>query len=196
MTFRIFNVNVEISVPFTVILAFLLINDKTGLMSASLVAVLLHEIGHLAVMVLYRCQPQSIKLSSAGILICGSAFCTSCENILISLSGPVSNLLFTLIFYLFSKIFCSTLFLYFAAVQFIVGIVNLLPIKGLDGGAILYAVLSKFSRINADLICNLVSIFLAFFVLAAGVGLAIKNVSNPTLLLLGIYLIVLNLMKR
>ncbi len=196
MTLNILGVRVEISVPFTVLLVFLLINDKTGLMSASLFAVFFHELGHLAVMVMYHCQPKTVKLSSSGILICGSAFCTAKENLIIAMSGPIVNLVLSVVFILLSKLFCCTLLLYFAVVQFLVGFVNLLPVKGLDGGTALNIILSKFSRINAEFICNIVSIVLSCLLLTVGVAVSVKNAGNPSLMLLGIYLLVLNLIKR
>ncbi len=196
MILNIFGVRVEVSVPFTVILAFLLINDQTGLMSASLFAVLFHELGHLFAMLFYRLQPQSIKLSSAGILICGSAFCTAKENIIISLFGPFVNLLLTFVFWVLANVLGSTLFLYFAAVQFLVGFINILPIKGLDGGSVLYCILSRFKNVNADLVCNVTSLILSCVMLTVGVAVAVKNVANPSLFLLSIYLLVLNLIKR
>ncbi len=195
MIFSLFGVKIDISVPFCICIAFLLINDKTGLMSASLLAVVLHEAGHLAVMRILKCQPKSVRLSAAGILICGNVYCTSDENILISLAGPFSNFIFCCLFYCFYTISDSVLLLYFAVVQFAVGILNLMPVKGLDGGTVLYCLLSRFN-VNAEFITRLISIVFACAMVVFGTFFAIKNVSNPTFLLLGIYLTVLNVMKK
>ena len=93
MIFKLFNIEFQISVPFAVMFAFLLVTDKTGLMSASLLAVVLHEIGHLIWMKKCRTAPKSVKMSLGGVLMVGSAFCTARESISIALAGPVVNFL-------------------------------------------------------------------------------------------------------
>lgn len=196
MRFRLFGVNVEISVPFAVILAFLLLMDKTGLMSASLFAVFFHESGHIIAMKVLRCAPKDVKCCSAGILINGVSYCTIGENAIIAFSGPLANILFTIVFYILGTIFDSVILFAFAAVQLIVGVINLLPIKGLDGGSLLYYLLLNFSKVNAAFVCSFVSIFTAVAVSVAGAAVAVQNTGNPSLLLLGIYLLVINLMKR
>lgn len=195
MIFTVFGVKVEISVPFCIVMSFLLINDKTGLMSASMLAVFIHESGHLLCMRALNCQPQSVKLSAAGALICGSKYCTASENVLIAISGPIANVLFCLLFYIAFVLHGSFLLLCFSVVQFAVGVMNLLPIKGLDGGTVVFCVLSRFN-INAEFVTRFISIVFSCAVLTFGTFLAIKNTDNPSMLLLGIYLIVLNVMKR
>ena len=196
MSFKLFGVWIEISVPFAVMIAFLLIMDKTGLMSASLLAVVCHEVGHLAAMKVLKCSPCSIKLSAAGILISGSSYCTAKENILVSLSGPFANIITFALFFALGKFTGVFYLIVISAVQLIVGLMNLLPIIGLDGGTVLYILLSKSKRINARLVAYLISVFTAFVVTVLGAAVAIKNVGNPSLLLLGVYLIILNIIKR
>ena len=196
MTFKLLGVNFYVSVPFAIILAFMLVCDKTGLMSASLFAVAFHEFGHLIAMRVLKCEPRTVKLSSAGILICGTKYCSIKENVIISFSGPFVNFIFTLLFWVFGRYSNSFLLLSFSAVQFIVGLVNVLPVKGLDGGTLLYLFLQKINLRYAGLIFSFISVFFACVVLVFGVAIAVKNVGNPSLLLLGIYLIVLNVMKR
>ena len=192
MSFRIFGVNFEFSVPFAVLLAFLLVTDSTGLMSASLLAVALHEIGHLFAMLITKCQPTKIKCGLSGILISGNSYCTQKQTLLISVSGPLMNLLLTAVFLGFGVVFDSYMLCVFSAVQFLVGAVNLLPIDGLDGGDILKNILFSISVKNAGFLCSLVSIITACAVFVLGLAVVVKNVSNPSLLLLGIYLIILN----
>lgn len=195
MSFSVFKVKISISVPFAVIIAFLLITDKTGLMSASLFAVVIHEMGHLVAMKAVKCAPKEVVFSAAGVLINGAAFCSATENVIIAVSGPVTNLIFTVLFYFAGVFFDTVLLVVFAAVQLILGVINLLPIKGLDGGTVLYFLLQKFGANNPNFALTLVSIFTAVAVTVLGAAVAVKNISNPSLLLLGIYLIILNVMK-
>ena len=195
MIFKVLGINIEISVPFAVIIAFLLVTDTTGLMSASLLAVSVHEAGHLVAMKLKDCAPASVKLGAGGILIIGSSFCTAGESIIIALAGPLANFLLTAVFMIIATISNSVLSFAFAAVQLLVGAVNLLPVRGLDGGTILRFLLIRLPKCNVELTLKLVSIFTAVAITVIGVAVAVKNVSNPSLLLLGLYLIIINSYK-
>lgn len=195
MIFKLFNIEFQISVPFAVMFAFLLVTDKTGLMSASLLAVVLHEIGHLIWMKKCRTAPKLVKMSLGGVLMVGSAFCTAKESISIALTGPIVNFLFTAVFYFFGVYFDNVLLAAFGVVQFLVGAINLLPVKGLDGGTILTVLLEKYCKRNVALIVKLVSFCVSVGVLVLGIAVAVKNTSNPSLLLLGIYLIILNISR-
>ncbi len=195
MIFKLFNIEFQISVPFAVLLAFLLVTDKTGMMSASISAVVMHEIGHLVMIKKSRTAPKSVRLSLGGVLIVGNAYCTAKENVVIALAGPVTNLLLAAVFYTLGVCFDSLLSAAFGVVHFLVGAVNILPIRGLDGGTVLRIFLEKRCKFKADLIFKFISIGVAIAVLVFGVAVAVKNTSNPSLLLLGIYLIILNVFR-
>ncbi len=195
MSFRIFNIGFSVSVPFCVMLSFLLLSDNTGLMSASLLAVAVHEIGHLVMMKHLRSEPNEIILSIGGILMVGSRYCTARESVLIALSGPFVNLSLTAVLWC-AAYFTDIAQLYaLAAVQFLVGAVNLLPIKGLDGGTVLKSVFFKLLKRNAGLVTAFISVLTAVAITVLGLAVAVKNTNNPSLLLLGIYLIIINISR-
>lgn len=195
MSFRFLGVRFYISVPFTVMLAALLFMDKSGLMSVSLAAVVIHEAGHILVMKLLKCAPSLISFNFQGMLISGVKFCSAKENILIALSGPIANILFSLVFYCLYLLSSLYSFAVFAAVSFLVGLLNILPIKGLDGGTVLRELCSLLFSKNGGIIFSLISVFSAVAVILLGIIGLIKNKDNPSLLLLGIYLLILNLLK-
>ncbi len=195
MSFSFLGVRFYISVPFTVMLAALLFMDKSGLMSVSLAAVVIHEAGHILVMKLLKCAPSLISFNFQGMLISGVKFCSAKENILIALSGPIANILFSLVFYCLYLLSSLYSFAVFAAVSFLVGLLNILPIKGLDGGTVLRELCSLFFSKNGGIIFSLISVFSAVAVLLLGIVGLIKNKDNPSLFLLGIYLLILNLLK-
>ena len=193
MSFKAFGIRFDFSVPFAVMLAFLLVTDSTGLMSASLFAVAIHEIGHLVAMWLTKCLPTAIKCGLGGILISGNSYCTNKQSLLIAASGPLMNLIFTAVILGLGLVFDSYILCVFSAVQFLVGSVNLLPIEGLDGGDIFKNILFSTNIKNVGFWCSFVSIVTACVIFVLGIAIAVKNVSNPSLLLLGIYLIIENI---
>ncbi len=195
MSVRLLGVDVYISVPFAVILAFLLLTDVTGFMSASIFAMAVHEVGHLTAMKINRTEPRSVKCTLGGILIVGSRFCTAKSSISIALAGPMFNFLLAVVFLAVYYLSDFELMLAFAVVQILLGSINLLPINGLDGGTVLREILLKIPRCNVPLVSKYVSISVSLAVFVAGLAVLVKNVSNPSLLLLGIYLIIINVLK-
>ncbi len=192
MSFKLFKIKFYISVPFAVVIAFLLITDSTGYMTASLLAAVLHEIGHIVAMRLTHCAPSSVTCRLGGVTIVGNAFTKMSDSLFITLSGPVTNLLASMLLFIVGWFSNSLLTLAFAVVQFLVGFVNLLPVRGLDGGTVLEILLQRQRCFNPQLVCSIVSIVVACAVLTVGLYVAIQNVSNPSLLLLGLYLIMIN----
>lgn len=195
MRFSFLGLKFYISVPFCVMLSALLFMDKTGFMTVSLLAVLVHEAGHIFMMKRLNCAPSYISFNLWGMLISGVKFCSVKENILIAISGPFANFLFSALFYCFYKFDFGFCFAVFSAVQFLVGALNILPIKGLDGGTVLREICLSVLKKNGGIVFSLISIISASAVLVVGAIITFKNNDNPSLLLLGLYLIILNLLK-
>ena len=195
MSLNIFGLRIYVSVPFCVMLAALLFMDKSGLMTVSLLAVAVHEAGHILMMKKLHCAPSYISFNISGMLISGVKFCDTKDNILIALSGPLSNLLLSAVFYVLYYFQFGFSMLVFSAVQFIVGAFNLLPVKGLDGGTVLREICLFTFKKNGGTIFSFISIFTACAIAVFGIVVTVKNNDNPSLLLLGIYLVILNIFK-
>ena len=114
----------------------------------------------------------------------------STDELFILLSGPLINLVLSLVLkliyfnggcYIINLISYQNLFL---------GIVNLLPISSLDGGRILYILLSKkLDFILAERILNIISLLFLIPLCILGFLLLIKSKYNFSLLILGCYLL-------
>lgn len=195
MNFTFFKIRFSISVPFAVMLSFLLITDQTGFMSASVLAVAVHEIGHLVAMYFTKSLPESIRFGFGGIEIISRSFTTFSKSLAVCISGPIANIIFFFLFYLVGKCADSLTFLCFAAVQLLVGAINLMPIRGLDGGDLLKYALSATVKCNPEFALRWVSVIFSCVITVLGVIVSVKNVSNPSLLLLGIYLIMINVYR-
>lgn len=140
MNFEIFDVKIKISFLFTVYLALITVFDKTGEILYFFIAAGIHEAAHLLIMCLLKSKPKEILLVPGGINIVGNGLISSFDDLIILLSGPISNLI---CYFLFSGVFSSASLLLF--------IYNILPVKGLDGGSILQILLSF---IFSDSICK------------------------------------------
>lgn len=126
----------------------------------TLAASLLHELGHVAVIVFFR-----RKISRISIGVCGAIIETEILNykqeILCAAIGPLINLLACLI--------CFQRYYLFGLVNFILFAYNILPVYPLDGGRILRCVLLL--RLSEDkvlkILCYVNGTVIALSVLAS-----------------------------
>ncbi len=122
----------------TVIVA--IVFTATDFLLALISAVILHELGHAMMAKHYGAVVSRITLTPfGGALKIQTRILTSQQKCVIYLTGPVVSLLFSLLFgvmvWLFPVIFGYLEYL--VAANFLVGVINLLPIYPLDGGKIL-----------------------------------------------------------
>ncbi len=196
MKFNIFGTQFYISFFFAAAITILLASDRTGLMLPSLFAVMVHELAHLFIMWVLDCAPKSVRLIPASIQI-NSKFSFQYKNdILIAVAGPLANLLLCLCLYFNYAAFGNMTVLYYAGLNLIYGVFNLLPVKGLDGGTILHALLCKFKGPNkAAVVMKIITLSLAVAVIFVAVTLTFRYRLNISIYVVGIYLLIMGLMK-
>ena len=196
MKFKIFGTEIYLSFLFFAFLTLMLATDKTGFLLPMFFAVLMHEIGHLFIMWVLDCSPKSIRLIPASVQIVNSFSRGYKNDILIALAGPLVNVLFFSVLYYNYLCFGNEFTLYFALLNLLIGIFNLLPVKGLDGGTIVFSLLCKFTNINrAVLILKLITAIFALAIILLAVLFSINGKINLSLYIMGIYLLITCLMK-
>lgn len=196
MRIKFFGTEIYVSFTFAALITVMLILDKTGMILPLLFAVFMHETGHLSAMRLMGDAPKRIKLIPASVQITKSQFSGYKNDIIVSLSGPFVNVLLFFVFLLSYKFSGNGLTLNIALLNLIIGVFNLLPLKGLDGGAILYSVLCKYISIQkAETVLKIISLLSAVMLLAAAVILTLKGKLNISFYIMGIYLLVTTIIK-
>ena len=139
----------------------------------TLIAILIHESGHLAAAYLLRMKPEGIAADTIGIRLLFRGTPPSYgKEIFLCAAGPLANLLslgLALPHYSGENSF-------FLSVSAALAILNLLPIDGFDGGRILRSTLSLFlSPDTVDRICVLFSFFFLFILWCASVYLLLRT---------------------
>ncbi len=139
--------------------------SATDFLIALTVAVLLHELAHAVIAKQVGAVVSSITLTPfGGALKLQSKILTPYQQNLIYWAGPIASLLLSLFFGVMVWLF-PTFFMFFeylVVANFIVGVVNLLPIYPLDGSKILVRYLpAKIVFIGSD-ICMLIVLIVAF----------------------------------
>ncbi len=175
----------------------MLATDKTGFALPCITAVAFHECGHLFMMWLRECMPKSIKLIPASIQITASFSRDYKTDILVSVFGPLVNLVIFGALYYNYLCFENQTVLIFGLVNLAYGVFNLLPVKGLDGGNILLGVLSKYYDLNkALLLLKFTTLVLAIAIIFMAVSTSIKGNFNISIYIIGIYLLIMSIMKK
>ena len=173
----------KIKIGFFAIFLFLtLMITNSAFFLASVFAVLLHELGHILMarlcrIRLYEC---SIGIFGAGITPADSLYSYSRE-ILLCLAGPLMNFLtalFVLWFFPHSSYFVTS----FLFASFSLGLLNLLPIHGFDGGRIFHSLFSlRFSPTVASCLLSSLSFIFIFLLWALSVYFLLRARSSLSL---------------
>ena len=159
MKFKLFGIPVWVSYPAVAFFAVAIICDNEGLFLLCMLSSFCHELGHIVLMRMFKVGLMSISFNLGDVSIKrAEVFTTFLQDVLITMGGIVVNLILSLLFFILYKICGFSFCLDFSASNLCVALFNLLPMKSLDGGNLLYMLLKvKLSDINADRILNLLT---------------------------------------
>ena len=137
-----------ISVPSLLFWVAVALFDRSMQTAAALIAALLHELGHIAVIGLCGMRLTGITVLPYGLeMTTARPPCSFYEDIAVNAAGCAVNLLSFPLFYGFGAVIhrdLGELMLLVAFSSLALGVLNAFPIISLDGGCVLEAVLSLF----------------------------------------------------
>lgn len=180
MSFNIGKCRVTVSFFFFVLLCICSFSDKSGIMLMGIIAAALHECAHLATVLIFGLRPKSLSITSAGLQMEISEL-TKCRSICITIAsaGVLLNLLLFAVSMPISK--------EFAAANFSLCLLNLLPCDPFDGGIILRTILEKYLSLRAsDIILYTLTLFILAALVTFGTLILIKTRYNYSLLTLAL----------
>ncbi len=126
----------EVTPGFILVLAAVYCVDPGGLLPAFLLGAGLHELGHLAVLALYRQPIHRLRLTAMGAVLETDTLPYG-QEFFCALAGPAANLV---LFACLRRVWPTA-----AVVSLGLGLFNLLPIWPLDGGRALAALAERFT---------------------------------------------------
>ena len=188
LEWQLYDIRFRLSFLFPATVIVLLSSDPRGTASLCLLASLIHELGHIAVMLCLRDRPACVTLGVFGMRMerrCAQrlSYGGLCA---VSLAGPVTNAL------------CAILLSGEAAlVHGVMAITHGLPVVSLDGGEALYALLcTRLSEKQADTVLRVCSGVVLLPLTVLGVCVLWDGGYNFTLLILSFYLILRMFLRR
>lgn len=181
MKLRKKGLRLEIEPAAAVMLTALLLTDRTGLCLAALLGAGIHEAGHIVAAKLLKIPVRALRFHLLGAgLEPGGRLLSYGEEFLLCAAGPLCSLLCAAAP---AALWGKSLFLrQFSCVSLTLGLLNLLPVRGFDGGRMLEAALLPALGIRAcgNIITasSLVLLFLlwavaVYFLLRTGDGLSL-----------------------
>lgn len=196
VSFYFLGVKFTVSIGFLCLVTAMLYIDKSGLLLPALEAVLLHECGHIVALKLQKANIENVYLKVGCIGIEGRYNLTLKGEIIMLLSGSAINIFCGICYYSGYLYFDKILLLNRFIIMFSVGIFNLFPIIGLDGGDLLYILISRLFGLEiAAVIIKVISIIFISLLFVLGVAILKDTENNPSLLLLSAYLYVCTFKK-
>lgn len=191
MKFRVLKTEITISYLIICTASICIIAGNFDSFLYCLFAIIIHETGHIILMCIFGYAPEKIKISLFEISISDRKRQerSFIQNFLIIFFGPFANFICFILFYLLYLI-GNDYFLYFAAANFSVGLFNILPVMSLDGGQLLYLILSRFfSDTGSQRIVNVITFIIIFPLATFGFILLFNSKYNFSLLIVCIYLV-------
>ena len=142
-------------------------------------------------------RAKEIRLIPTSVQITRSIKASYKKDIAVAICGPLVNIILFLVLIFNYTAFKNQTVLYYALLNLIIGLFNLLPVNGLDGGTILYSMLAKRMELNrVCLIMRLVTALTGFIILAIGIIMTVKGSFNISVYIISTYLFITALMKN
>lgn len=195
MRFKAFGTEFYISFLFAAVITALIAADRTGFVLPLLFAVLIHELGHLAAMWVLDCAPKRVRLVPAAVEIT-TKIGGGKHEIFIALCGPAVNLLLFAVLFFNYLAFGNDGYLTIGLINLLIGVFNLLPVTGLDGGTVLFNLLCRRKDPQkAGLIMRIINLSVALAALIAAITLCFRGQFNLSFFILALYLAVMSVIK-
>ena len=176
------RLHIKIEFSFALTLLFFYLFDKLEVFITFFICAILHEIMHLLVCIILKEKVRGVKIAPYGVCLQCEFIKNPLHLILVSISGPVFNLILYLLFknrlYLFSYANLS------------IFIINMFPFLPLDGGAVLKALFTlKFGYVKSYKFMINVSRVFSIITIFFGIILVFITKYNISLLIIGLFLL-------
>lgn len=189
----------EISFPLTAVMTASILFDSSLSVTICFISVLIHELGHIAVLHHFGCTPEKIKLTLFDVAIVDSSkqIRDFKEELAVVLAGVISNFLVGIISLIMFQTLKFGVFELLLNTNFTLAFFNILPVETLDGGQALMLILSRKNDIRkAVLISDVISFMIIIPLGIIGFIVLLRSKYNFSLLLTAVYLLAVLLMKK
>lgn len=191
-TYNILGIKIELHYSFFLLLFLIILSGNSVFAASTAIFSLFHELVHDRVARLLGYTPEKISAGLfGGVLHIREVFIRPLDELMIHLSGPFSNLIFALIFYVGYLYSPYSWIEPIVLSNIILSLFNLMPFYPLDGGKIIGLYLAMFLGYGrSEKISKVFSIIFSLFLFLLGIYLVQYNVLNLLISALAINLFV------
>lgn len=185
---------IEIRAGFFLVVTLMLMFCDSVTVIVSLVSSLLHELGHIAAMLLCKEKIERLVFYAPGLRIDRKTrpHLSFSSEIIIALSGVTVNFALALCAYITYLFFRSDFYLCVCAVNLVIAVFNLLPVESLDGARGLeFILLRRIPENSARKIMNEVSLVTTILLIIFFSLTVYLRLVNPSFTFTIIYLLIL-----
>ncbi len=178
----------RINISFAAVMTLMLILDESGMCAIGLFCCIVHEAGHIICLLVLGEKPASVELSFYGIKLERKepSILTAAEELAVYIAGPAMNIIFSAVLFPLGARHDGIKTA--AVISLCVGVFNLIPCRPLDGGNVVFQVISMFTEgERAEKISSDVSVVILIPMAVAGVIMLFKS-GNITLIAVAAYL--------
>lgn len=134
--FEIFGTKIKISFLFVCFISWMLLNNKHNITQIYIFSALFHECSHILAIMIFSSSIKEIKFEICGVTIKAQKKLSNPKELIVLASGCFGNFVL-LIFFTILKLKTA------AIINLIILAINILPHEKLDGGQILFKILSS-----------------------------------------------------
>lgn len=180
--FRLFGVDIRLDFWFVALVTVFLLTDQNNISLIALLACLIHEAAHLLVFVMVGYTPQALCFELTGIrLVKPIQALSPGREALVQCAGSAAN--FLVFFLLAGSLGQLSDQSIFAVTHLLLGIFNLLPLRGLDGGKLLELLCLYFcGESRVEQICSAADTLTTFALLGMAVYALLSGDTSAPLL--------------
>ncbi len=188
MSFRLGKTRCFIGYEVAAAISAVLILDRENRIICCILAAVLHELGHLLMMRCFGVRVRAVSVRLFDVLIKADAPRDLRSDVCITLGGVMMNLLCAAVSVPFSHRFLYA--------NLALAIFNLLPVMSLDGGRLLWLLLSRrFLPRTCTVTLKLTTFVLLIPLMTAGIVMLFRSGYNYSLLAISLYLLAVLIFK-
>lgn len=181
---------IRISIPFCILVATLYALDFGNVFLPAFVAIMIHEVSHIAAIRLTGASFDRIDIRAFGVSVNVPEliYMPYSKEIIIAAAGPLAGFLTAATALLAANVFGFMVPRYFIGINVLISLINLIPVYPLDGGRIALSLsLKLFSMRAAYVISSVLSILSTGVLFGICAACAAKGNLNPSLVIFSLY---------
>ncbi len=195
---RLFKSKIYISIFALILVLIIALSVDAAFFYTALLGALLHEFAHIAVMKMLGAKLIRVSIYPFGADINADTSALSYKSeTAIFLAGPAVSLVLTVIAFIFYIRLGGIYILSFSISNFLFFFINILPVKGLDGGRALESILfEKYDLVTAEKMADTVSTVFFIFLCILALLLIFLSGYNLSLAFICAYLFISEYVKQ